>query len=76
MQKNLLPDKVENYEKICAALTKKERQIIECLILGYDNRQISKTLGISERTVTNHLSRIYDKTLSSSKQELLSKFGE
>lgn len=76
IQKNLLPDKVENYEKICAALTKKERQIIECLILGYDNRQISKTLGISERTVTNHLSRIYDKTLSSSKQELLSKFGE
>lgn len=75
IQKNLLPDKLETYEKVCAALTKKERQIVECLVLGYDNRQISKTLGISERTVTNHLSRIYDKTLSSGKQELLAKFG-
>lgn len=75
IQKNLLPDKLETYEKVCAALTKKERQIVECLVLGYDNRQISKMLGIAERTVTNHLGRIYDKTLSSGKQELLAKFG-
>ncbi|MDE7140515.1 MAG: helix-turn-helix transcriptional regulator, partial [Treponemataceae bacterium] len=63
------------YEKVCAALTRKEIQIVECIVLGQDNRQISRTLGISERTVTNHLSRIYDKTLSSGKQELLEKFG-
>lgn len=75
IQKNLFPDKLETYEKVCAALTKKERQIVECLVLGYDNRQISKMLGIAERTVTNHLGRIYDKTLSSGKQELLAKFG-
>ena len=75
VQENLLPDKLETYEKVCAALTRKERQIVECLVLGQDNRQISRTLGISERTVTNHLSRIYDKTLSSGKQELLAKFG-
>ena len=75
VQENLLPDRLNTYEKVCAALTKKERQIIECLVLGYDNTRISKTLGISERTVTNHLSRIYDKTQSSGKQELLAKFG-
>lgn len=75
IQENLLPDKFETYGKVCAALTKKERQVVECLVLGYDNRQISKILGISERTVTNHLGRIYDKTLSSGKQELLAKFG-
>lgn len=74
IQKNLFPDKLETYEKVCAALTKKERQIVEYLVLGYDNRQISKMLGIAERTVTNHLGRIYDKTLSSGKQELLAKF--
>lgn len=75
IQENLFPDKLETYEKICAALTKKERQVVEHLVLGHDNRQIAKILGISERTVTNHLSRIYDKTLSSGKQELLLKFG-
>ena len=75
IQKNLVPSKLETYEKVCAALTKKERQIVECLVLGYDNGQIAKMLGISERTVTNHLGRIYDKTLSSGKQELLAKFG-
>ena len=75
VQENLLPDRLNTYEKVCAALSIKERQIIECLVLGYDNARISKTLGISERTVTNHLSRIYDKTQSSGKQELLAKFG-
>ena len=43
-------------------------------VISYNNRQISKMLGISERTVTNHLGRIYDKKFSSDKQELLAKF--
>lgn len=76
VQEGLLPDKLETYEKVCAALTNKERRIVECLVLGYDNGQIAKALDISERTVTNHLSRIYDKTVSSGKQELLAKFGK
>ncbi|MDE5798316.1 MAG: response regulator transcription factor, partial [Treponemataceae bacterium] len=60
IQKNLVPSKLETYEKVCAALTKKERQIVECLVLGYDNGQIAKMFFISERTVSNHLGSIYD----------------
>lgn len=44
-----------------AALTSREREVIELLADGQDNRGIARTLKISERTVRNHLSRIFFK---------------
>lgn len=42
-------------------LTDREREILELLAKGADNRQISNALNISEKTVRNRLSAIFDK---------------
>lgn len=43
------------------ALSSRETEIVECLALGLANREIAVRLCLSERTVKNHLYRIYDK---------------
>jgi DNA-binding NarL/FixJ family response regulator len=42
-------------------LTERENEIIACLAQGMDNREIAERLVLSDKTVKNHLSRIYDK---------------
>ena len=42
-------------------LTAREVEIIEFLALGLANREIAARLCLSEKTVKNHLARIYDK---------------
>jgi len=42
-------------------LTRREAQIIGALIDGQTNKDIARTFGISECTVKNHLTNIYDK---------------
>ncbi|MEV6449024.1 response regulator transcription factor [Amycolatopsis sp. NPDC051716] len=41
--------------------TDRERHVAELLAKGLTNRQIARTLGISERTVKNHLHAIFHK---------------
>ncbi|WJV50659.1 helix-turn-helix domain-containing protein [Streptomyces flavofungini] len=41
------------------ALTARERGVLHLLALGLSNRLIARELGISEKTVKNHLSSIY-----------------
>lgn len=43
-------------------LTIKEEQIISLAAAGLKDQMIAHCLGISVRTVQNHLSRIYNKT--------------
>ncbi|WP_167957567.1 response regulator [Anaerosporobacter faecicola] len=43
-------------------LTKREREICSMLAEGYSNSQISKFLYLSEGTVKNYMTSIYDKT--------------
>jgi len=40
-------------------LTPREREIVELLLLGCDNAEISRKLNIAPRTVKAHLSRLY-----------------
>jgi DNA-binding NarL/FixJ family response regulator len=40
-------------------LTPRERDIVELLLLGCDNTEISKNLNIAPRTVKAHFSRLY-----------------
>jgi len=40
-------------------LTGRERQILEALAEGLNNKQIASRLGISEQTVKNWLSKVY-----------------
>lgn len=42
-------------------MTLRERQVLELLADGASNRHIARTLGISLKTVQNHVSRILDK---------------
>ncbi len=42
-------------------LTARERDVLQLLADGASNRQIARTLGISLKTVQNHVSRILDK---------------
>jgi DNA-binding NarL/FixJ family response regulator len=42
-------------------LTAREREVLEHLAKGASNRQIARELGVSLKTVQNHVSRILDK---------------
>jgi DNA-binding NarL/FixJ family response regulator len=42
-------------------LTARERQVLQLLADGASNRHIARTLGLSLKTVQNHVSRILDK---------------
>lgn len=42
-------------------LTKRELQVLKLLSVGLYNKEIGKKLGISERTVKNHISNIFKK---------------
>jgi len=42
-------------------LTAREREVLDLLADGASNRQIARSLGISLKTVQNHVSRILDK---------------
>ena len=43
------------------SLTARERQVLDLLADGASNRQIARSLGLSLKTVQNHVSRILDK---------------
>ena len=42
-------------------LTKREQQIFELLVLNKSTKEIAKELGISEKTVRNHISNTMQK---------------
>jgi len=42
-------------------LTDRERQVLDLVARGYDNRRIARSLTLSEKTVRNHVSRVFAK---------------
>lgn len=42
-------------------LTARERDVLECIANGLDNAEIAASLEISEKTVRNHITRVFDK---------------
>jgi DNA-binding NarL/FixJ family response regulator len=44
-----------------AALSRRERETLALLAGGLSNAEIAERLGISEKTVRNHLSHLFDK---------------
>lgn len=55
------------------SLTNRQREIIELIIDGYSNKEISNTLHITEGTVKTHIYNIFKKTDISSRNQLLKK---
>ncbi|MFL6072375.1 MAG: LuxR C-terminal-related transcriptional regulator [Mycobacteriales bacterium] len=52
-----------------AELTAREVEVLCCLAAGMSNKQVARSLGISIRTVTVHVSNLLRKTRSSSRTE-------
>jgi DNA-binding NarL/FixJ family response regulator len=53
------------------ALTTREREVLHCVTVGYDNREIAQALGIAVRTVNRHLDAIRDKLGTRRRSELM-----
>jgi len=51
-------------------LTRRELQVIAAVVEGGTNKDIAKAFGLSEQTVKNHLSNIFDKLGVSNRLEL------
>jgi DNA-binding CsgD family transcriptional regulator len=56
-------------EPIGAVLTAREIEVLGCLAAGMSNKQVARSLGISVRTVTVHVSNLLRKTGSASRTE-------
>ncbi|GAA4077315.1 LuxR C-terminal-related transcriptional regulator [Nonomuraea sp. NPDC050663] len=49
------------YEHVTLSLSKREAEVMELIALGQSNGQIAERLFLSEKTVKNHVNRIYSK---------------
>jgi DNA-binding NarL/FixJ family response regulator len=47
--------------KLFAAITRRERQVLDLIVVGKTTRQIATALGMSERTAETHISHLYAK---------------
>jgi DNA-binding NarL/FixJ family response regulator len=59
-----------HYVQVAAELTPREQQIANAIADGLSNRDIAHRYGISERTVKNQLTVIYEKLHVSSRLQL------
>jgi DNA-binding NarL/FixJ family response regulator len=54
-----------------AGLTGRERDIVELVVQGMKNEDVARRLGISEKTVRNHLTAVFDKLQVTDRLQLL-----
>ena len=52
-------------------LTKKELEVIRYIVSGYSNKQIADKMEITEHTVKNHITSIFNKTGTTSRIQIL-----
>ncbi len=67
---HLLQTRGRNRAISAAQLSPRERQIIQLVLAGCRNREVATELKISEKTVKNHLSNIFDKLGVSDRLEM------
>lgn len=64
------PKRHVQVEKKPISLTRRELQVVGCVLQGSSNRDIAHQFHLSEETVKRHLSNIFDKTGVSTRLEL------
>lgn len=52
-------------------MTKRETDVVRLAVEGFSNREIAQELGLTEHTVKNYLSKIFDKLGVSNRVELV-----
>jgi len=62
--------KIRDQNKAFLALTRRENEIVSLVKQSLTNQQIVEMLGLSNRTLENHLQNIYEKTGVVSRKEL------
>jgi DNA-binding CsgD family transcriptional regulator len=63
-----VPDVPEDVE---AGLTPRERQVLALIVRGYSNARIAEALVIEQKTVKNHINRVYGKLELSNRYEAI-----
>jgi DNA-binding NarL/FixJ family response regulator len=58
-------------EQGLGSLTAREREVLNLLSRGHSNREIAEELAITNKTVKNHLSRVYEKIGVHSRSEAI-----
>jgi len=48
-------------DPLCDELTERELQVLGCIGQGHSNKEIAAQLGLSEKTVKNHIANIFSK---------------
>jgi len=64
-------EKISEFSGIYSQLTKREIEILNLVKFNKTNQEIAETLGVSLRTVENHISNIYFKTNCTDRQDLM-----
>jgi RNA polymerase sigma factor (sigma-70 family) len=67
-----LKRKMDGLRELLEALTPRERQVFERVVLGRTNKQIALQLGATERTIKAHRHRVMEKMKAQSLAELVS----
>jgi DNA-binding NarL/FixJ family response regulator len=57
----MIADRIERRRDLEAVLTPREREVLTVAAEGLTAKEIAIKLGVSERTITTHLGRIYGK---------------
>ena len=76
---NGLRQKLEVYnsfmDSLMDALTKREKEVLNLLLMKKNNDQIAEVMGLRRRAVENYMSHIYEKTNVTDRAALLKLFG-
>ncbi|MBW5484672.1 response regulator [Streptomyces bambusae] len=60
-------------EQLFPSLTSREVEVLELIARGLDNRRIARELVLSEKTVRNHITHVFDKLQVTSRAEAVAR---
>lgn len=66
------PSSVQNQSSLPDSITKREKEILQYMVHGWDAKRISSVINISTFTVRKHIANIYDKLHINSKAQAMS----
>jgi RNA polymerase sigma factor (sigma-70 family) len=70
-QSRVKREKLKEIHKLVDSLSPREYQVFTLLVSGMLNKQVAYALGISERTIKVHRSRIMEKMIANSLADLV-----